>query len=326
MPQGSVLGPILFNIFVNDLLWFITEGEVCNYADDTTVYNSNKDLTILLSNIELDCSNAINWFKMNLMKLNPDKCKLIVAGQKDHPVTVKVGDFVIKEQNTVELLGVIIDNKLTFEEHLKGKIKKANHKLAVIKRNQSYIPFSQKKVLLSSYVHSQFAYTPLAWMFHTRNLNHKINKVQERALRLLYNDNDSNFEELLEKNGSFTIHERNIQILLTEMFKAKNKLEPSLLRDIFQENDYGGPVLRSSKCFLRPSVRTHKYGERSLQNLGVILWNQLPKNIQEEETLSKLKIFIKKWKPSKCPCELCETYIRGLGKTNLCKCNNNNCQ
>ena len=145
MPQGSVLGPILFNIFVNDLLWFITEGEVCNYADDTTVYNSNKDLTILLSNIELDCSNAINWFKMNLMKLNPDKCKLIVAGQKDHPVTVKVGDFVIKEQNTVELLGVIIDNKLTFEEHLKGKIKKANHKLAVIKRNQSYIPFSQKK-------------------------------------------------------------------------------------------------------------------------------------------------------------------------------------
>ena len=144
--QGSVLGPILFNIFLNDLLWFINKGEVCNYADDTTLYGSNKDLNILLNNLELDCSNAIKWFKMNSMRLNPDKCKLIVFGQKDHPVTVKVGEFVIKEQNEVELLGVIIDNKLTFWKHLKGKIKKANRKLAVIKRNQSYLQYQQKKL------------------------------------------------------------------------------------------------------------------------------------------------------------------------------------
>lgn len=146
VPQGSVLGPILFNIFLNDLLWFITEGEVCNYADDTTLYNSNKDLNILHNNIELDSANAINWFKMNKMKLNPDKCKLLVVGQKDHPVTVKVGDFVIEEQDKVELLGITIDNKLTFREHLKGKIKKANKKLAVIKRNQSYLQFHKKKL------------------------------------------------------------------------------------------------------------------------------------------------------------------------------------
>ena len=322
VPQGSVLGPILFNIFLNDLLWFINKGEVCNYADDTTLYGSNKDLNILLNNLELDCSNAIKWFKMNSMRLNPDKCKLIVFGQKDHPVTVKVGEFVIKEQNEVELLGVIIDNKLTFWKHLKGKIKKANRKLAVIKRNQSYLQYQQKKAVLSSFVHSQLAHAPLVWMFHTKDLNHRINKIQERALRLLYNDEGSNFSELLQKDGSFTIHERNIQILLIEMFKAKNKLEPSLLREIFQESDYKGPELRSSKCFLRPSVRTQKYGVRSLQNLGVILWNQLPKNIQEEDTLNKFKSYVKKWRPIKCPCDLCGTYLRGLGKINLCNCNN----
>ena len=174
--------------------------------------------------------------------------------------------------------------------------------------------------MLSSFVHSQLAYCPLVWMFHNQDLNHRINKIQERALRLLYNDEESNFSELLHKNGLFTVHERNIQVLLVEMFKAKNKLEPSLLRDIFQENVYTGPVLRGSKCFLRPSVRTHRYGVRSLQNLGVILWNQLPKNIQEEETLNKFKIFIKKWRPYKGPCGLCGTYLRDLGKVNMCTC------
>ena len=133
VPQGSVLGPILFNIYLNDLLWFVNEGEVCNFADDTTFYCCNKDLKILLENLELDSSKAIEWFKMNYMKLNTDKCKLIVAGQKDHTVKVKVGDSNIDEQEWVKLLGVKIDNKLTFKIHLKEKLKKANNKIAVIR-------------------------------------------------------------------------------------------------------------------------------------------------------------------------------------------------
>ena len=78
------------------------------------------------------------------------------------------------------------------------------------------------------------------------------------------------------------------------MFKAKNNFQPSVLKDIFQRNEYKGPVLRSSKVFMRPSVRTQKYGERSLQNMGVILWNQLPNEVQNEESLEKFKRFINK--------------------------------
>ena len=254
------------------------------------------------------------------MKLNTGKCKLIVAGRKDHPVNVKVGESVIEEQNQVELLGALIDNKLTFRAHLNKKVKKANNKLAVIKRNQSYMSIHQKKILLSSFVHSQLSYAPLVWMFHKKYFNKSINKVQERALRLLYTDYTSSFNELLERDGSYTTHVRNIQILLTEMFKAKNKLDPSLLRDIFQESNYEGPTLRNSKYFARPNVNTHKYGKRSL--FGVILWEQLPKDIQNEESLSTFKNFIKTWKPTKCPCELCSTNLEGVGRVNLCECNN----
>ena len=318
VPQGSVLGPLLFNIYLNDLLWFIENGEVCNYADDTTPYSCNKDLNTLIANLEADSLNAIEWFKNNYMRLNTDKCKLIVAGQKDHIIDIKVGESIIRESKEVTLLGVLIDNDISLKSYLNDKIKMANSKIASIKRNQHFLTFQQKKIVLSSFVHCHFSYAPLAWMFHSREINNKINRVQKRALRILFNDEHSTFEELLKRDEAFTVHERNIQRLLTEMFKAKNKLEPHLLQGIFEANSYQGPTLRnSSKYFSRPHVNTVKYGERSLQNLGVRLWDQLPKDIQEIDRLPKFQSFIKKWRPQKCPCNLCKTYIGGLGYVNI---------
>lgn len=317
VPQGSVLGPLLFNIYLNDLIWFIDNGEVCNYADDTTPYSCGNDLSVLKSNLEGDCSNAIDWFKNNYMKLNTAKCKLLVGGRKDHTVNIKVGESNIEESNEVDLLGVLIDKDLSFKGHLNGKIKKANSKIAIIKRNQHFLSFQQKKIVLSSFVHCHFSYAPLAWMFHSREINNKINRVQERALRILYNNEHSSFDELLKRDEGFTVHERNIQILLTEMFKAKNKMEPHLLQGIFEASTYQGPTLRSSKYFSRPHVNTVRYGEKSLQNLGVRLWDQLPRETQELTNLFKFKAFIKKWRPQKCPCNICKIYIQGLGYANI---------
>ena len=112
-PQGSVLGLLLFNIYLNDLIWFIN-GDVTNYADDTTPFDCSKTIDELKFKLEIDSSNAIHWFKNNYMKLNTDKCKVIIAGQKDHQVSIKVGESEIYEQDNVELLGISIDNKLSF--------------------------------------------------------------------------------------------------------------------------------------------------------------------------------------------------------------------
>ena len=319
VPQGSVLGPLLFNIYLNDLMWFI-DGDVTNYADDTTPHECSEFLDTLKIKLENDSTNALNWFKNNYMKLNTDKCKLIVAGRKDHEVSIKVGESEIKENKEVDLLGIIVDNKLNFSKYLNKEIKKANSKLIAIRRYQHLLTFNQKKIALSSFVHCHFAYAPLVWMFSSREINNRINRIHKKALEILYDDSISSFELLLKRNEGFTVHEKNIQLLMVEMFKAKNGIEPQLLQGIFEKNDYHGPTLRNSKYFKRPNVNTVKYGERSLQNLGTRLWSQIPNFIQETDTLGKFKEYMKKWRPTKCPCDICKEYVYGVGYARVCKC------
>ena len=79
----------------------------------------------------------------------------------------------------------------------------------------------KRKVLMKAFITSQFSYCPLIWMFHSRTLNNRINNIHERALRLAYNDNQSSFKELLEKDHSVTVHHKNLQALATEIFKVK---------------------------------------------------------------------------------------------------------
>ena len=83
---------------------------------------------------------------------------------------------------------------------------------------------------------SEFGYCPLVWMFHSRKLNNQVNKLHERALRIVYQDYASSFTELLVKDYSTTVDNRNIQLLATELFKVKNGLSPPFMNEIFVEN------------------------------------------------------------------------------------------
>ena len=95
----------------------------------------------------------------------------------------------------------------------------------------------KKRTLYKVFIESQFKYCPLTWMFHGCKTNYKIKRLQERALRLIYNDSISSFEELLSKDGTFTIHEQNIQNLAIEMFKALNDFSTPNLSELFQLNE-----------------------------------------------------------------------------------------
>ena len=96
VPQGSVLGTILCNIFVNDISCFANHAKICNYADDTTVFACHPDLRTVIRQSEDDCSVIGKWFSDNLLKLNDEKCHLMVFGDKSTEATTKIGNSEIK--------------------------------------------------------------------------------------------------------------------------------------------------------------------------------------------------------------------------------------
>ena len=197
IPQGSVLGPVLFNIYLNDLFFASFSVNVCNFADDTTPFVCDLDIEVVLTPLE-ECSElVIAWFKNNYMKLNTDKCHLLVAGHKFDQTWVRAGSDKIWDDHSVKLRGVSIDNELKLDKHVSNVIKKANSKLSALSRVTKSMTLEKKRTLYKAFFESQFKYFPLTWMFHGHETNYKINRLQERALRLIYNDHISSFEKLL---------------------------------------------------------------------------------------------------------------------------------
>ena len=295
VPQGSVLGPLLFNIYINDLLLFIQDSDICNYADDTTIYTCNKNLDNIVHKLENDCKIALKWFADNFMKLNADKCHLLVLGQRcDDPVTVRIGSANVVNSYEEKLLGVQIDSKLSFENHVSKLCQKASNKLYALARISPYMDQRKLRALMRAFITSQFQYCPLIWMFHSRQLNKKINKIQERALRIIYKDAESTYSELLEKDCAVTIHTKNLQLLMTEMYKTRNDLNPSFMQEIFCENE-SHYNLRNNVEFVQPRVRSVGNGTESIRFKGPQLWQMLPQTIRNSGSLAQFKANIRNW-------------------------------
>ena len=181
VPQGSILGPLLLNIFLCDLFWIMCQTYFASYGDDNTPYALGDSIDDVIKSLEDDSITLFNWFQDNQMKANNDNYHLITS--KRSCMNLKIGNINIENSTCEKLLGVEVDNNLNFIEHLDGIIKKAGRKVSALSRIFLFMDLTKRRLLMNSFFSSQFSYCPLIWMCHSRTVNNKINKLNEDVYR-----------------------------------------------------------------------------------------------------------------------------------------------
>ena len=230
-----------------------------------------------------------------------------------------IGPFEIKNTNCEKLLGIKVDSRLNFNEHLDSIIKKVSRKINALSRIKPFMNISKRRILMHSFFNSQFNYCPLVWMFHSRSINSKISRLHERVLRIVYNDFKSSFKNLLEKDGTVSIHVKILQKLAREMFKIPKNFSVPLMSELFHQkvNHYD---LRNSYEFSIPNVPLVFHGQASITYLGPLIWQLVPSELKDLNTVSAFRVAIRKSKPNKCPGRKCWIYLNYLfGINNRCR-------
>ena len=187
VPQGSILGPLIFNIFINDIFYFITHSKIYNYADDNTVSYWHREVNILKKNFGKDGITLIDWFDYKQMQGNPDKFQAVAVGVKSFEQVkhfTLAGVDIPCEEN-VKLLGVELDFMLNFDKQIKNMCMKAARQLNVLQMLSKFLSVETRHLIFKSFIQSNFNYCPLVRHFCSKANTEKLEKLQYRALRIV---------------------------------------------------------------------------------------------------------------------------------------------
>ena len=189
VPQGSILGPLLVNVFINDLFVNVVKLEVCNFTDDKTLYSFDKKLETIFSNLKYDLENVLSWFQANSLKANRSKFQFMILGNKQNTsLVLNINGKKINNSREIELLGIVIDNQLKFKKHIESLCKKASCKLHALRRIRKFLRVEKARILANTFINSQFNYALLIWMFASKTAINKTLKIHYRTLQVVYSE------------------------------------------------------------------------------------------------------------------------------------------
>ena len=238
------------------------------------------------------------------MKATPEKCHFLCSLNSEISLTTEKQK--LKNSKFGKLLGIKLDSRLNFNFHIHDICQNSGQKPNAISRITPYIDFSKMDLLVNAFFYSQFNYCQLVWMCHNQTNNNKMNHLHERWLRLIYNDKKSSFEDLLEKDGSVSVHNKNFRKLAVELFKVFKGLSLVIFAEAFPVRQQSQHNMRNYSYFAMPRAKLVNHGLDSFSYINSKLWDSIPSLMKETDSIHEFKHVVKTWKPNLCSCRICK--------------------
>ena len=238
------------------------------------------------------------------MKANPGKFQFMIRTDRSHHKhKLKINSIKAEASDDVLLLGVTIDKKLTFKQHVENLCRKAQYKLHGLRRIRKFLTIEKAKMLGNAFIDSQFNYAPLLWMFCRKTIYSKIEKIHHRTLKVIYQSNDT-YENLLLQSNTVSVHQRHLRFLMIEIYKNILQLNPQFMWSFFTHKDI--PYnLRKGPILGLPKTHSFYYGTNAIHFRGFLIWNNLPAVVKVSNSLFEFKNKIKNIGDIVCGCLIC---------------------
>ena len=290
IPQGSVLGPLLFVLYINDLPDSVSSN-ILLFADDTKIFRQVSSKSDALR-LQEDINVLNNWSEKWLLRFNTDKCHVLTLGKIDkimHTHRYELYgdelDHVFEEKD----LGVMIDMDLTFEEHMATKIGKANGIMGLIRRTFSYLDGDTFKKLYTSFVRPHLEYANSVWSPHLRKHIKMLESVQIRATKLVDGMKSMSYTERLQALNLPTLLHRRQRGDMIQVWKHFNTYDQQTLPSNFRPNPRVNRRHPYQLTWNRPKDGTNGLQQNSFYFRVANSWNLLPKNVVEADNINTFK-------------------------------------
>ena len=195
---------------------------------------------------------------------------------------------------------------LNFDTQVSNICQKAARQLNVLQRLSKFLSVNTRLVIFKSFIRSNFNYCPIVWHFCSQTNSEKLEKLQFRTLRIVFNDYEASYEDLLSRVNMTTLHLNRMKNIAIETYKCLNALSPEYIRDIvkYKSSNYN---FRYENMAEIPTVRTTRYGKNSFRFESARVWNSLPNEMRKTENFKEFKRLIRTWTGPECKRSMCQT-------------------
>ena len=295
VPQGSILGPLLFLIYINDLPNCLNYAMPRMFADDTNVSYAADSLNELQNVLNSELKSLHNWLITNRLSLNIAKTEFMTIGSRqklrtiDDVITIKINECEINRVDSVKSLGLYIDNHLTWTKHIDKISKKIASAIGALKRIRPYITTNTAIQVYQALIQPHFDYCCSVWDGLGETLSCKMQKLQNRAARVIMRANyDASAGILLDALHWDNLSLRREKLKAGLVFKTLKGNVPLYLQNMFSVRGIGYNIRNSEMRLNLPKPRTN-YLKRSFSYSGALLWNSLPQDIRKLQSFAQFR-------------------------------------